>query len=306
MDKKKVIKFVLITYLIAWAIQIPVSVYAVNNPGQTGSLVFAAALSVSMFAPLIAAIITNKTLKGMGWKPKIKGNIKWIIGSVLIPVVFTLAGAALFYVIFPDLFDTTGSYLIETAKAQGVDLAAQLGSQGMDINTYIIVSIISACTFAPLINMFVAVGEEAGWRGFLYPEINKSFGKIGTWITGGIIWGVFHFPIMLIAGYEYGTDYLGAPVLGLVAFAVFCIILGMIHEMIYDKTKCIWFPALLHGATNAIAGAAMYFINANADEKVSKMMIFGPASNGLISMIPMAVIAVIMAAVTLNGKENRS
>ena len=63
MDTKKVIKFVVITYLIAWTIQIIVSLYMVNNPGMTGTLVFQAGLAVCMFTPLIAALISKAGFK---------------------------------------------------------------------------------------------------------------------------------------------------------------------------------------------------------------------------------------------------
>ena len=59
MDKKKVIKYVAITYAVAWALQIIGSLYAVNNPGMTGTMVFRGSLAVCMFAPLVAALIAN-------------------------------------------------------------------------------------------------------------------------------------------------------------------------------------------------------------------------------------------------------
>ncbi|MCR4715091.1 MAG: hypothetical protein K5751_12035 [Treponemataceae bacterium] len=48
MDKKRVIKFVGITYVIAWTLQIIGSLYAVNNPGMTGTMVFQGCLAVCM------------------------------------------------------------------------------------------------------------------------------------------------------------------------------------------------------------------------------------------------------------------
>jgi len=78
MDKKIVIKFVCITYAIAWTLQIIGSLYAVNNPGITGTMVFRGCLAVCMFAPLLAALLVKADFKGMGWKPKFKGNIGWL------------------------------------------------------------------------------------------------------------------------------------------------------------------------------------------------------------------------------------
>jgi membrane protease YdiL (CAAX protease family) len=151
--------------------------------------------------------------------------------------------------------------------------------------------------------MLLALGEEVGWRGFLYPELNKSMGKIPTWLLGGFIWGAFHFPIMILAGYEYGTSYFGFPVVGMIVFCIFCIALGLISEIIYDKTKCIWYPSLLHGAVNACTFTAM-FLNVSDVERVGKLQILGPFFNGVISGIPLLVLAIVFATITL--KKNKA
>ena len=305
MDKKKVIKFVVITYVIAWTLQIIGSLYMLNDPGMTGSLVFRGSLAVCMFAPLIAAWIAKGNLKGMGWKPKFKGNIKWLFAAAYIAIPLTALGAALSFVIFPNLFDGSGSALAAQAQAQGVDLTEMLDQAGMDMKTYLIIQLVPAALIAPFINIITAIGEEAGWRGFLYPELNKSFGKTGTWLIGGTIWGVFHFPAMIIGGYEYGKDYLGAPVLGLVTFTVCCIALGILEEVVYDRTKCIWYAALLHGSFNAIATIPQVFMNVN-DPDINRNLVLGPLPNGLISMIPFIIFAVILGAWSIRRKKVES
>ena len=306
MDKKKIILFVVITYAIAWIFMIPTSLYYRGHQDATGTMVFRIGAMAGMFAPLLGALIVNKGLRGMGWVPKIKGNVKWIFWAILVAAVSIVGGAALFYAIFPDLFDTTGSYIISTGKSAGIDIVAELESKGLSLSTYFIIQAIAAFTYGPLINVFFTIGEEAGWRGFLYPELRKGFGRIPAWIIGGSIWSVFHFPLIVIAGYEYGFDYIGAPLLGLLVFTLSCIIMGLLHEIIYDKTKCIWFPAFLHGVINAAAGLALFFWNVNSDGKAEKYMIFGPASNGIIGMIPMAIIAVIMAVIVIKGNKSKS
>ena len=307
MDKKKIIKFVVITYIIAWAIEIPVSLYSVKNPGKVGNSVFRIGMVIAMYVPILIAFILNKTLKGMGWKPKLKGNIRWIFWAILVPAVVVILGAVLFYVLYPDLFDSTASsYLRKQGEDLGVDMIGQLESQGITPRLYAGITLISSVTYGGFINMFVAVGEEAGWRGFLYTELRKGFGRVSTWIIGGVIWAAFHFPVMIIGGYEYGTDYLGAPVLGLIVFSINCIANGLLHEIIYDKTKCIWFPALLHGVLNAVANVSLLFWNMNAEEKASRLMILGPAVNGIIGMIPMVIFAVIMAGMVMRGEKGKT
>ena len=305
MDKKKVIKFTGITFVIAWTLQIIGSLYMVNNPGTTGTAVFRGCLAICMFAPLLAALIANGNLKGMGWKPKFKGNIGWLFLAAYAAIPLTALGAALFFGIFPNFFDMTGSALVAQAEAQGVNLAEVLEQAGMDMKTYMIVQIVPAMLIAPFINIITAIGEEVGWRGFLYPELNKRFGKVGTWILGGTIWGAFHFPAIILGGYEYGFDYIGAPVPGLIVFTVCCITLGILEEVVYDRTKCIWYAALLHGSFNAISTIPQVFMNAN-DPDINKYMILGPLPNGLIAMIPFIIFAVILGTWSIRRKKAES
>ena len=306
MDTKKVIKFVVITYLIAWTIQIAASLYMVNNPGMIGTSVFQIGLAVCMFAPLLAALISKASFKGMGWKPKFKGNIGWLFFAAYGVIPFVAAGAALFFLIFPNFFDTTGSYYIAATKDAGVDIVEELGKAGMSIQTYILVSM-AALIYAPFANIITAIGEETGWRGFLYPELNKRFSRPVVWIIGGAIWAAFHFPAMLIGGYEYGLDYFGSPWLGLIVFTIFCITLGALEEIVYSRTKCIWYAALLHGSINAAATFPMVYLNINYPD-VEKYMIFGPVPNGIIAGLPLIVLAVIMgiAAVRKDKKAQEA
>ena len=305
MDKKKVMKFIGITYLIAWTVQIIVSVIYVKNQTMTGRLIFQGGLVVCMFVPLVSALIVNHGLKGMGWKPKFKGCIRWIFFGAYASLPLVIAGMALFFVIFPDLLDMNGSYVIKTYEDMGIDFNELLATSGMDYKTYILAQG-SSLLYAPFINMFAAIGEEAGWRGFLYPEMEKGIGKVKTWIFGGIIWAAFHFPCMLIAGYEYGLHYMGALWLGPVVFSLFCISAGVLAEIIYDKTGCIWYPALLHGSINALGTVPQLVMNADDPDRLEKYMILGPAPNGLIAMIPLIILAVIMGIWAVRAKKDNS
>ena len=303
MDTKKIIKFLVITYVIAWTIQIAVSLYMVNNPGQTGTTVFQVGLAVCMFAPLIAALISKASFKGMGWKPRFKGNIGWLVFAAYGVIPVFAAGAVLFYMLFPNLFDTSGSYYIAATEAAGVDIVEELAKSGMSIQTYLLVSM-AALIYAPFVNIITAIGEEAGWRGFLYPELNKKFSRPVVWTIGGVIWAAFDFPAMIIGGYEYGLEYIGSPWFGLIVFTVFCITIGILEEIVYSKTKCIWYAALLHGSINAAATFPIVYANVNSSD-LAKLMIFGPAPNGIIAGFPMIILAVIMGIAVIR-KEKKS
>lgn len=302
MNKKHLVKYLLFVFISAYILEIIASIFAIKNPGGFGKTIFQVMLMAVMFTPFFGALFAKGNLKGIGFMPKFKGVAYLIPLCWFVPAIVASLGGAIFYIIFPDMFDLTGSY-IQSQLPEGVNILDELAKAGINYKMYIVIAIIQSVTYAPLINMLLALGEEVGWRGFLYPELNKSMGKIPTWLLGGFIWGAFHFPIMILAGYEYGTSYFGFPVVGMIVFCIFCIALGLISEIIYDKTKCIWYPSLLHGAVNACSFTAL-FLNVSDVERLGKLQILGPFFNGVISGIPLLFLAVIFAAIAL--KKNKA
>jgi CAAX amino terminal protease family. len=276
--------------------------------GMKGIIAFRGSLVISMFIPMIVAFFLKADFKGMGWKPRLRGNIKWLILSLLLPSVCAILGWILFFIVFPDLFAMDGSYLIKVYVSVGMnaeEAMSKMNESGMDMKTLFLLSVVMCIVEVPFINMLTGIGEEVGWRGFLYPELMKNMSRVKAWLLGGIIWAAFHFPAMIFGGYEYGKNYIGAPVLGLVTFSIACIALGIMHEIIYDKTKCIWYPALFHGAINGVATLYVMLLDGNQIEKIDKLFVFGPFSLGLISVIPFVVAAIIMGALALKKDNER-
>ena len=283
--------YFLTAFGLAWLCQ----VYASMQLLQGNAAVYRALLSVSMFCPLAAVLAAKKVYlhqpTGIGWK--VQGKRRYWLAAWFGPAVFTVLAAALYFAVFPHRLDVSGSWLV---AAYGGEMDAQtLKSQlGVSNVSYMLQSGLLAVTLAPLINMFFAVGEEAGWRGYMMPCLKERFGLLNGRLLGGVIWGIWHWPLMLLVGYEYGTDYLGAPVLGLVVWCVFCFAMNSLLDLLYEKTGCIWVPAIAHGAFNAVA-ALFTVLTYPADAYYN---VLGPTPIGLIGLLP-----VLAAAVWLTLRE---
>lgn len=267
---------------IAWVLQVVASILA-KSGNQMG---FSLTLSCSMYAPLIAVLLSRNTIRDMGWKPKFKGNWGSIFLAWFLPGVLSILGAVVYFIVFPNRFDLSGAYIVATL---GENAMTQLEAQGMTYPVYLIISVISSMLYAPWINMFFALGEEVGWRGCLYPQLKEKFGNTKGRIIGGIIWGAWHWPIMILAGYEYGSEYWGAPVLGMVVFCLYTTVAGILIDEVYERTNCIWVPSLAHGAVNASTISILVL-----NPLYSNQLILGPMPIGLISMIPVVVLAVLV------------
>ena len=45
--------------------------------------------------------------------------------------------------------------------------------------------------------LIIGLGEELGWRGWLLPSLTARYGLSGATLFTGIIWYIWHFPILL-------------------------------------------------------------------------------------------------------------
>ena len=291
-NKKGTIKYLIWTFLIAWILQVVVAVLSRNGLAAVGRLL----LSVVMFAPLLGVLLSGQPLSGMGWKPRLTGKIKILLVAWFLPAFLTAIGVVLYFIVFPGHFDMTGEYL---TAAAGTEALEQLEAQGLTYPLYILISVVSCLTYAPLINMFLAVGEEAGWRGFLYPQLKARFGKRRGWLIGGIIWGIWHWPVIWLIGYEYGTDYAGFPIVGMLVFCIFTIVGGILCDWLYEKSGCIWIPSVFHGAINAAATVPL----AMCITDTGSAILLGPAPNGVLVEIPFIICAAILFFKSVKPEE---
>lgn len=288
MEKKQIGKkqfniYLIVAFGLAWVLQIVASVFA--NRGN--EMVFEGILVGCMYMPFLGVLVSRIPLKGMGWIPHLKGRIKYVFFSLWMPALLSIIGGILFFIILPKTFDP--EFTTIRLQLEQVGALQQLEAQGVTIPMYLVTNSISAITLAPFINMFAALGEEVGWRGVMYSYLKEKFGVTKGRIAGGAIWGFWHWPVMILAGYEYGKEYIGAPVLGPIVFCISTIAMGILLDYVYEKTETIWVPSLMHGAINAFTIFA-YMVK----PEYSNLSILGPAFIGAISMIPMLALAVII------------
>ena len=236
-------------------------------------------LAVSMFGPLASAVIvrvTRKTAVDAGWRPRIKGGVRWYMLALAIPPALTLAGSAVYFLFFSGDFDPEASRFSAAA-------ISQLGVGTDQVPAIFAIQVANAVIFAPFINMLLAIGEEAGWRGFLYPAMREQMPRRRAAILTGAAWGLWHAPLIAM-GYNYGSDYLGFPVSGIVAMTIFCMAFGTFLCFLRERSGSVWPCALAHGSLNAVAGLGMWFSRSAGGT-------LGPMPLGLLGCIPVVLLA---------------
>ena len=195
-EKQSFALYFLLAFGLAWLCQVYGSLLLLRDGNAA---VYRALLSVSMFCPLVAVLAAKRIVQhqptGIGWK--VRGKRRYWLAAWFGPAVFTVLAAVLYFAVFPHRLDLSGSWL---AAAYGGEMDAQTLRRELGVSnlSYMLETGLFAVTLAPVINMFAALGEEAGWRGYMMPHLKKQLGLLNGRLLGGVIWGVWHLSLIHI------------------------------------------------------------------------------------------------------------
>ncbi len=117
----------------------------------------------------------------------------------------------------------------------------------------------------PFLGLIITFGEEYGWRGYLQSEL-VHLGRIRGVGLLGIIWGVWHWPIIWM-----GYNYPGQPVLGSLLMTAYTVALAYFLAYAVFKSKGVWTAAYLHALNNQV----LNFFMVAVVTPVSMVMSFG-------------------------------
>ncbi len=219
LDKKGIFWFLLITFGLTWGLEFLMifgwHVSFVGTPPMQAQLIVAAV----MFTPALAAFITARfiTREGFAGTGLRFGSFRgYVQVYFLVPAMFA-AAYALTWLLGLGRPDWA---LRDFMKLLGSQLP--VGTAPMPAASTILLSIaLSSITFAPLINSVVAFGEEFGWRGYLLPKL-LPLGKWRAMVVSGVIWGLWHSPIVAV-----GFNYPGYPILGVLLMTLLATFMGV-------------------------------------------------------------------------------
>ena len=113
---------------------------------------------------------------------------------------------------------------------------------------------VNTVLLGPFLGLIITFGEEYGWRGFLQTELTR-LGRIRGVFLLGVIWGIWHWPIIWM-----GYNYPGQPVLGSLFMVVYCIILAYFLAYAVFKSKGLWTAAYLHALNNQTLSFFIMFV----------------------------------------------
>jgi len=125
-----------------------------------------------------------------------------------------------------------------------------------DLARFALWQLATAATIGPPLHALTTIGEELGWRDFLLRHlVRMGFDQWTALIASGVVWGLWHIPIILL-----GLEYVEHPVIGVPMFITYTVLVGIIIGWLQLASGSVWVSALAHGSINAFQRAALVFI----------------------------------------------
>ncbi len=183
----------------------------------------------------------------------------WILYGLGLVLFYSLQALLNYVFKFGTLVDIAKLY--PPGVTAGIPPIALLGS-----------SLLNVIIIGPFLGLIITFGEEYGWRGFLQSEL-VHLGRIRGVGLLGIIWGVWHWPIILM-----GYNYPGEPVLGPLLMTGYTVVLAYFLAYAVFKSKGVWTAAYLH----ALSNQTLAFFMTGVVMPVSIVMSFGIGVPGLV------------------------
>jgi membrane protease YdiL (CAAX protease family) len=120
-----------------------------------------------------------------------------------------------------------------------------LTPKGASAGTYLILGAILVLE-GSILGIILGFGEEYGWRGYLQSELFK-LGRVRGVLLMGVIWGAWHWPIVLM-----GHAYPDHPLLGMALFPLYTTCLAIVLGYAVLKSGSVLLAAFLHALNNTV------------------------------------------------------
>lgn len=290
---KRIGLFLLLTFAITFAFEIIVLPKLIMMPqlGSVATLIVGSVMLIPAICVVLTRLITKEGFRDAWILPNFKGHIRYYLMGWLLPIVLIVLGAVFYFAVIPGSFDPSMGYLKQISAAQGVAFEPE--------QSEILGGIVLALLLAPVLNIITATGEEWGWRGYLLPKLMEKLTIIPTLLVSGVIWGLWHAPLIAILGHNYGFGYAGYPATGILAMCAFCIALGTLFSYIALKTRSCLPASIAHGTLNGFAAIGFYLTP--GIQAIDPFL--GPAPTGIIGGAGFVIVTVVLAMVMVRDQR---
>ena len=225
-------------------------------------------------ASLIARVVTKEGFRDMKLHMHLTGNIRYYLLAFGLPLI-CLSAMFLLPVIVSGHGDWLCGFTFSNVLSNALLLLAFSAVQSIGL-----------------------LGEELGWRGYMNQKMEPLLGTVGTCLVGGIVWGLWHFP-MDIAGYFGGNGTFSEVLVSTFGRLAMLTCFGAFLMWLTKKTNSVFPSVIAHFMYNESQGAVMSLLaQDNIPENASL-----PLWTDVVRYIPILILAVIFMILLLKNKK---
>jgi membrane protease YdiL (CAAX protease family) len=200
--------------------------------GESGGLVFALMWTPAA-ASLVCRLVFREGLRDVSFRIGGRSAVRPLLVAWLLPLavgapVYGLAWAA------------------GLARFEPPDLA-RIGLTGLAPTGRFAVLLLLGLTLVTLFSALSAAGEEIGWRGFMLTRLVEA-GVPAPLLVSGIVWALWHVPLILTGQYAAGENHVMSAVLFVAGVSAAGCAIGFLRL----SSGSVWPAVLLHASWNAV------------------------------------------------------
>ena len=227
--------------VVYFAVLVPLSAVFQAITIVTGNASWILAL---MWSPAAASVVARLVLRegfaDVSFRFGGRRTWKYLLLAPTFPIVIGLIAYAIAW--------TTG---LARFAPQPLGLVAPLVGDSASPLTIFVVTLALAATVGTVFVVPYAAGEEIGWRGYMLTRLIDA-GVPRPILASGVIWGLWHVPLILAGMYVAGSSPVATAVLFMVASTSFCFVIARVRL----ETGSVWPAIALHAAWNSIIQSA--------------------------------------------------
>jgi membrane protease YdiL (CAAX protease family) len=275
----------------------------IDNPIRAATLANTIFITTPALANIATRLITKEGWGRLWLRPNFRRGWRFYLAVWLLPLLAVSVGGTIFYLLFPQSFDPNLSGLRELV-ASSPSLAA--ANPWMTLLFITLQLMIVGLT----INGLASIGEEFGWRAYLLPKLMERFTGVeptraseddpayagGQYAAAarkaslliGVIWGVWHFPLIIMGMSMDPTMTLSRALVFLGLYVLFTCSLSVLLCWGTLRSGSVWPAAIGHGTINSTSTLAGFLLKGTANP------LLGPGPTGLIGVVGYLALALVL------------
>jgi len=192
-------------------------------------------------ASVVARLVLREGFADVSFRFGGRRTLKCILLALVFPIVIGLVAYGIAW--------ATGLARFDPPRPAGL-LSSLVGDTASPVTIFVVLLALTA-TIGAIIAALSAAGEEIGWRGYMLTRLIDA-GVPRPVLASGLIWGLWHVPLILAGVYVAGSN----PYVTAVLFMVSVTSMGFVFARMRLETGSIWPAIALHGAWNSIIQGA--------------------------------------------------